>query len=92
MSEHRFDEMIDSYIKHAGREMLLKLAEEAPSEEELAQVCDASDALDKMIMAVIDKEVEKNGCAGFCLLQAKQQRSSLYLSQSAPLPSLILRI
>ena len=59
MSERRYDELIDSYIKHAGRELLLKLAKEAPSEEELANVCDASDALDRMIMDVIDKEVEK---------------------------------
>ncbi len=59
MNESHFDELVDSYIKYAGREMLLKLAEEAPTEEEIAQVCVTTDALDSLIMADINKEVSK---------------------------------
>ncbi len=57
MGKNRHDEFVDSYLKYAGEELLSKLAEEAPSEEELADFEIPSNNIDQRISATINKEV-----------------------------------
>ena len=59
MDKNRHDELVDSYLKYAGEELLCRLAEEAPSEEELADFEIPSNNIDKRISATINKEVNK---------------------------------
>ena len=59
MDKNRHDELVDSYLKYAGEELLSKLAEEAPSEEDLAGFEIPSNNIDQRISATINKEVNK---------------------------------
>ena len=57
MSNNHFDELVDSCIKYAGRQMLKKMADEAPSDEELEDFCFSTDSLDSLVMSDINKQV-----------------------------------
>lgn len=59
MNKNHYDELLDSKIKCAGLEMLAKLAEDAPSEQELEAANTESADLDKKVGAAISKKVAK---------------------------------
>lgn len=71
MSEHHFDELVNSHIRYAGIMMLQKLADEAPTDEELATVSVPSDELDKLVLSKINKEVGKKRLRRFLNLAGR---------------------
>ena len=71
MSENHFDELINSHIKYAGMMMLSRLAEEAPTDEELAAAFIPCEELDRLVLPEINKEVGKRKLKRTLLLAAR---------------------
>ena len=60
MSKSRFDKVLDSRIRCAGKQLLRKLASEAPSKEELASFSGPKQKLDRLIKASIKDAVKRH--------------------------------
>ena len=59
MSKKHSEDLFDSLIKHAGHEILEQTAENAPSQKEAREIVGDTQALDKKIKKIINKDKNK---------------------------------